>query len=244
MNTSPYTVKTTVFEGPLDLLLQLVEKRKLFINDVSLAQVTDDFITHVKTTEDFPLADTAQFILIASTLLLIKSKSLLPTLELTQEEEENIKDLETRLKIYQRIKELSVGVQKLFGKNILFTKENTKIDMTVFAPDQSMTIPNLGMALIELLQNLPKKEHLPKAVVKKVISLDEMITNLTDRIKSNLRMSFREFANVTKEEKVTVIVSFLAMLELVKQGTITVLQDEHFHDIKMETTNIGIPRYN
>lgn len=209
-----------------------------------MAQVTDDFITHVKSVENFPIGDSAQFILIASTLLLIKSKSLLPTLELTIEEEENIKDLETRLKIYKRMKELSVGIQAMFGKKILFTKENTKIDVKVFSPDKTMTVPNLGMALFELLQNLPKKDALPKAIVRKVISLEETITSLTERIKSNLRMSFREFAKVGKEEKVTVIVSFLAMLELVKQGTITVLQDEHFNDIKMETTNLEIPRYN
>lgn len=239
-----YKVKTPVFEGPLDLLLSLVEKRKLFINDVSLAQVTDDFIVHVKSVENFGIGETASFILIASTLLLIKSKSLLPTLELTLEEEENIKDLETRLKIYQRMKELSVGIQSMFGKKILFAKENTKIDVTVFSPDTTMTVPNLGMALFELLQNLPKKEALPKAMVRKVVSLEETITSLTERINTNLRMSFREFANVSKEEKVTVIVSFLAMLELVKQGIITVLQDEHFNDIKMETTNLEIPRYN
>src|SRR4249920_742770 len=102
---SHFRIKTEVFEGPLDLLLSLVEKRKLFINDISLAKVTDDFIAYIQKFDNMPMADSAQFILIASTLLLIKSKSLLPSLTLSEDEEEGIHDLETRLKIYQRIKE-------------------------------------------------------------------------------------------------------------------------------------------
>lgn len=238
-----FKVKTHVFEGPLDLLLNLVEKRKLFISDVSLAQVTDDFITHVKSFENFPISESAQFILVASTLLLIKSKSLLPTLQLTQEESENIEDLETRLKIYKRIKELSHGVGDLFGKQILFAKNNTKMIVPIFSPDKSMTSPNIATALFELIKNLPKKEVLPKVLVKKVISLEETITNLTERIKTNLRMSFRDFSNINKEEKVNVIVSFLAMLELVKQGMIHVMQEQRFDDIKMETTKVSTPSY-
>ncbi|MEK7117749.1 MAG: segregation/condensation protein A, partial [Patescibacteria group bacterium] len=81
-----FKVKTGDFEGPLELLLELIEKRKLHINDVSLSQVADDFIAHIKSLEEFPMNDSADFILIASTLLLIKSKSLLPTLELTEDE--------------------------------------------------------------------------------------------------------------------------------------------------------------
>ena len=73
-----FTVKTQSFEGPLDLLLDLIEKRKLFINDISLVKVTDDFIAHVRQFENLPMAESAHFILVASTLLLIKSKSLLP----------------------------------------------------------------------------------------------------------------------------------------------------------------------
>ncbi len=91
----------------MELLLDFIEKRKLFINDISLSKVTDDFIGFLKEKSNFPLGLSANFILVASTLLLIKSKSLLPTLNLTSEEEANIEDLETRLKEYQRIKELS-----------------------------------------------------------------------------------------------------------------------------------------
>ena len=96
-----FKVRVGEFEGPLELLLDLIEKRKLHISDVSLSQVADEFIEYTKSIEDFPIADSADFILVASTLLLIKSKSLLPNLELTVEEEENIGELEKRLALYK-----------------------------------------------------------------------------------------------------------------------------------------------
>src|SRR3989344_9116880 len=93
-----FHVKTEVFEGPLDLLLSLIEKHKLHINDVSLSKVTDDYISYVNAQVDFPMGQAADFILVASTLVLIKSKSLLPTLDLSKEEQGDIADLERRLK--------------------------------------------------------------------------------------------------------------------------------------------------
>ncbi|MBA3550949.1 segregation/condensation protein A [Patescibacteria group bacterium] len=243
MESQIYKVKTEHFEGPLDLLLNLIEKRKLFINDISLSKVADDFIAYINQLQNFPIAESAQFILIASTLLLIKSKSLLPQLNLTLEEEESIHDLEERLKLYQEIRELSIHVKDKFGKNIIFEKNQSKVE-PLFSPDDSMTIPALFTSINDVLKNLPKKEFIPKAVVRKVVSLEEMIGSLTERIKSSLKMSFREFASVDKHEKVHVIVSFLAMLELVKQGVIMVNQENEFDDIHIETQEIGVPRYN
>jgi len=237
-----FTIKQQSFEGPLDALLSLIEKRKLFINDISLAKVADDYLAYVKSFQNFPIADSANFILVASTLVLIKSKSLLPNLDLTAEEQGDIADLERRLKIYKRIKDLSLGVRAIFGKRILFLLEPRKVE-PIFSPDAGMTLSSLAMAVKDVLQNLPKKEFLPKAVVEKVMSLEEMITNLTKRVTDSLRMSFREFSKSDKASKVHIIVSFLAMLELVKQGVISVTQDRHLDDITMETENIGVPKY-
>src|SRR3989344_7391616 len=98
MAETEFKIKTEIFEGPLDLLLNLIEKHKVFINDVSLTKVTDDFINYIKSFANLPISHTANFILVASTLLLLKSRSLLPILELSPEEEQSITDLETRLK--------------------------------------------------------------------------------------------------------------------------------------------------
>jgi len=196
---------------------------------------------------EFPVAEGAQFILIASTLLLIKSKSLLPQLNLTTEEQASIDDLNLRLRIYERMRDLSTKLKPLFGKNVLFARGERKLD-PVFSPDADMTVANLFEAANRVLANLPKKEFLPKVMVDKVISLEEMIGNLTKRVTESLRMSFREFtgthgASENQAKKVDVIVSFLAMLELVKQGIINVTQERHFDDIQMETEAIGVPKY-
>src|SRR5680860_1759995 len=102
-----FKLKMNNFEGPLDLLLSLIEKKKLHISDITLAQVTDDYISYIRNGQNISLENIANFILVASTLVLIKSYSLISTLSITEEEKENIEDLETRLKKYQRIKELA-----------------------------------------------------------------------------------------------------------------------------------------
>lgn len=240
-----FVVKHEQFEGPLDLLLSLIEKRKLFINDISLAKVTDDYINHISQFEKRPLNESAHFILVASTLLLIKSRSLLPTLTLTEDEEKDILDLETRLKIYQTIKEASVHVKALFGQKMLFAPSQAKKRDPIFSPDASMTLTNISEAMKTIIANLPKTEaQVPKAIIRKVISLEEMMDTLTTRITSNLKMSFKDFSRSHQAEKVNVIVAFLAVLELVKQGMVHVNQHEEFGDIHMETKEIGIPRYN
>src|SRR3989338_4175805 len=103
-STSPL-VKTPVYEGPLDLLLELIEKRKLLINTISLSEVTNEYLERIKAMPELPLGETAEFVALAATLLLIKSRSLLHTLELSEDESRDIKELEYRLAIYQILKE-------------------------------------------------------------------------------------------------------------------------------------------
>lgn len=247
-----FTIKTDVFEGPLDLLLTLIEKRKLFINDISLAKVTDEYIEYVNRLGDYSLGDRTQFIYIASTLLLVKAKSLLPSMALTEEESTDIKDLERRLKELEMMRRAGETVQKLFGKHVIFPRGgfegNFKSEtLDLFAPTKDTTLQNLTDAIGRVLTSLPKKAVVgPKVLVKKTMSLEQMITKLTDRIKSAVRMSFREFSGkdkVDKGERVHVIVSFLAMLELVKQGVLDAHQEGLFDEIHMESQEIGVPRY-
>jgi segregation and condensation protein A len=109
----------------------------------------------------------------------------------------------------------------------------SKNSVLVFLPDERITKENMMVLAQELINKIPKKVFLPEVEVKKVISIEEMIDRLTDRIHKSLNMNFKEFAGVgiTKEEKVTVIVSFLAMLELVRVGVVHVIQENNFEDI-------------
>jgi len=245
MTDTDFVIKTEHFEGPLELLLSLIEKRKLFINDFSLAQIADDYISFINNSNNFPLKDVSNFIVLASILLLIKSKSLLPNLELTSEEEESIDDLERRLKEYKIIKSLSTHIQKRFGSNIIFSSSAMQAT-PVFTPDKTITKNSLKDSLFEVIARFPEKEKRenPKASIKKVISLEEMIDSLTERIKSNLKITFKDFSkSVNKGEKINTIVGFLAVLELFKGGLVNLSQNENFSDIHIESHNISTPRY-
>jgi segregation and condensation protein A len=244
---SPYTVRAGTFQGPLELLLSLIESRKLFVNEISLSGVTNDYIEYIKSMSAVPndkrASDISYFILIASTLILIKSKSLLPNLALSKDEEEKIVDLEHRLKMYQIIRNASLSLRDSFGKKILFTPLDRNFKTVIFAPDQNISIVNIKKSIDEVLNSIPKKsEALPQLEIKKVISLDEMINSLTDRIENAVNLSFNSFAKNhgsanEKEVKVHLIVSFLAMLELVRGGIIDVIQNNHFEDINITKQN-------
>ncbi|OIO30606.1 hypothetical protein AUJ77_02245 [Candidatus Nomurabacteria bacterium CG1_02_43_90] len=238
-----YQIKTEVFEGPLELLLDLVEKRKLFINDISLATVTDDYVAHLKQFEKMPVDFVSNFLIVASTLVLIKSKSLLPSLDLTPEETQDIDELERRLREYQKIRELAVGLKQMFGANVSFPKGQSRERAVVFTLSEEITLAGIIEAMQSVIAHFPKKVALPKVLVKKVVSLEEMMDRLATRITGSFKMSFREFAGVGKEEKVNIIVSFLAMLELVKQGMIAVTQGSHGDDIQIETNVVETPHY-
>ena len=181
--------------------------------------------------------------------MLIKSKSLLPTLDLTSEEEQSIDDLERRLREYQEIKRLSLYVKDKFGKKISFFRQPSINVEPIFSPDKKIEISFLRFLIKNVLNNLPKKVLAPKVLIEKVISLEKMIEDLTNRVKASIKMSFKKFSGLqngsdfTKKDKINVVVSFLAMLELVKQGVIVARQTYQFGDIDMQTQNIEVPNY-
>jgi len=238
-----YIAKTEVFEGPLDLLLSLIEKRKLFINDISLSKIADDYIDAVRAMPEIPMKDVANFVFVASTLVLIKSKSLLPKLDLTNEEEGDIERLKERLRTYQRIKELSVFTKERFGKNVMYGREAPKKPVVTFAPGGDTTLHNIFSSLAGILVRLPAKVKTPQAMIKKMITLEDAIGRLVKRIDTHLKMSFKKFSGFGREEKAIVIVSFLAVLELIKRGAVEAVQNQNFADFEIEQREIGVPKY-
>jgi len=236
-----FEIKTENFEGPFNLLLDLIEQRKLLVNEISLAKVTDDFIGYIESQEKFPMGESAHFILVAATLLLIKSKSLLPSLILTQEEQGDIRSLELRLAMYKNIREAGIELQKIFGGTILVAPQKRDFAETVFSPGKISQV-SIVAAIQKVIAQIPRAETLPKVLVQKVVSLEEMIERLTSRVEQSLKMNFKDFAG-GKSEKINVIVGFLAMLELVRRGIIRVEQKGSFGDIDIETESIGVPKY-
>lgn len=235
-------IRTTAYEGPFELILDLIDKRKLSVNELSLAQVTDDYIQFVRGQGEFPMEEAAQFIGIAATLLLIKSKSLIPELELSGEEEEDVDDLKKRLTEYERVREAARELSRLFGDNVMVAS-GERAPEPFFSPSRDLTLENLSRSLSDALAALEKVEaKLPEARVRSLVSIEEIMDSLLLRVQKTMTLSFKEFSG-TATERVEVIVSFLALLELVKQGAVDALQHESFSDIRITDTSAGVPRY-
>ncbi len=244
---SVFTIKTPVFEGPLPLLLHLVQKRKLFINDISLAEVTDEYIAHMRSGASASIEVRASFISVASTLLLIKSKSLLPSLMLTDDEEKDIKNLELRLFLYKIIQESAVpNISSIFLSSPSFSRVIKHSREIIFSPDATVSKESLHTSILDVLRAIPPPAvKNPEVFVEKVVSLEDMISSLTDRIQRSITMSFAEFSDTKHKQtdqgkKVHVIVSFLALLELVRQGLVDASQNDRYQDISIEKSQDGV----
>ena len=234
INNSSFSVQIGNFNGPLDLLLQLIEKRKMHISDISLAQVTDDYINYLKDLNDIPKDEMAEFLVVASTLMVIKSASLLPEMKLqTPEEETSAEELKRRLEFYQYIKNLSENIRPLTKDQKMFFRKYKNKNTIIFSPSSEITLPSINSSILNLIQTLPLSEILPKIAIKKVISLQEVMDNLLDRLQSNLSVKFSQVAPKDKAEKVNIIMTFIGMLELVKNGMIDVIQEDHFSEINI-----------
>ena len=237
-----FSIKTDSYEGPFEVLLDLIEARKLLVNDLALASITEDYIQHVRAQEAFPVEETANFIQIAATLLLIKSKSLIPDLTLTEEESADIDDLKHRLAAYEKVREATRELARIAGKTTMLPA-GERLPEPFFAPSRDLTKDALAEALSRVLAAREAVEELPEARVKPMISIEEVMDDLAKRVQSAMTLSFREFAG-GKKEKVEVIVSFLALLELVKQGAVAAEQYETHGDIRISHTSAdSVPHY-
>ena len=232
-----YQVAVEKFSGPLDALLSLVESQKLSINEISLADVADQYIASLRALEELPKEDLAAFLVIAATLMLIKSRSLLPNMALTSEEETDIKELARRLQTYQFFKLLSRHFKdEIHEGRHLFDREAYSGLSSFFAPPKGLTSAGLAKILGQLLAVFPQKDRMPADVLEKSVSLEEKMTELKARVDRVLKLTFDEFKKGTAK-KVEVIVSFLAMLELIKQGFLVFEQAGLFGTIEITKHN-------
>ena len=234
-----YQLKVGSFEGPLDLILQLIESRKLFINEISLAEIANDYISYIRSLSSYNLLDTTHFVIIASTLVLIKSRSLLPNLDLTKDEENKIVNLEDRLKLYQIVKDISEKLSQFSKKRTLYERQAKEKDTPIFVPEYTLTTEVLRQNIVDVFRiknDEEKKEKLHEVEIRRVMSIDEMMKSLEERIQraftfkwSDIRIAYPDATE--KEVRVHTIVSFLALLELVRNGIIDVLQSNLFEDM-------------
>jgi segregation and condensation protein A len=227
-----YKVQLEDWQGPLDLLLQLIEKQEMDVTEISLAKVADQFIEYMNLKPVKP-EETADFLVVAAKLIYIKSKALLPNLEL--EEEDEI-DLEKQLKMYKEYLEAAKKIQKILRKkSFCFSKEKFPEGITeqVFYVPVSVNPGKLKRVYQQVLHRIKPVVILPKKVMAKTVKLSERIQSLRELIIKEVSTSFSKLIgdSTSKTEK---IISFLAILELTKQKFINVEQGDLFTDITLK----------
>ena len=229
-----YKVSIEKFEGPLDLLLNLIEKEKLDITEVSLKKVTDQFLEHIKEIEEIEAENLADFLILASQLILIKSRALLPDLDIEDEEEISAEELAFRLKEYKKFKDQAEKIDKIYKNNkISFEQEFCLQKSDVFAPGENLESKTLHQAMKSIVLSINKFKDLAKKTVKQTISIKDKIIDLQKIISREAKIKFKNIVEKS-QNKMEAVVSFLALLELVKQQVVDVNQDKIFGDILLK----------
>ena len=223
-----YVVSLDSFEGPLDLLHRLIEGRKMQINTVALAKVTADYLRHVRQTVTVSAEEIARFTHIASILILIKSKSLLPMLNYTTEEEADVAELERRVRLLGDIRKRAVPVFSAWQVHSYLRRPERSVPVA-FTPDASCTTPTLWHNARTALRHVVILRRPPEKRITKGVSIEEVIERVLTEVTSRVTVSFKKIASGRdRQEK---IVSFLAVLELVRKDVIQAEQRERFDDI-------------
>jgi len=229
-----FRVRQEKFEGPLETLLDLIEKEKLSISEISLARVADEYLAHVRSLSSPDPEELAEFMVVAAQLMLIKSRSLLPDLELSEEEEVSIDELRQRLIALEKIHQAARELKRLerSGQR-LYSREAYLGMKPVFYPPPGLVPGVLAAGFAALVASLPKIEELAEEKLKRVMSLEEKISRIRVILQDAIERGFSEIIKGA-QEKIEVILSFLAVLELAKQKFIELKQDAAFGEIKVK----------
>lgn len=233
-----YTIKVENFEGPLDLLCQLIDKNKMDIFDIKIAEITDQYLEHLKKMEEMNLDITSEFIVMAAKLIYLKSKSLLPSITENEEEEEEF-DLVKLLLEYKQYKEYTSTLKERmenYGKRYYKLPEKIELPKGKIEKEYEPTlIPGIYQ---EFLTREKEKKNLQAENINR-LAVSEKVT-IRSKIKEILRelwkkpsFVFNKIFNPKKQTKIEVVTAFLSLLELSKMNRIQVSQDRLFGDINV-----------
>lgn len=234
-----YQVQLPAFEGPLDLLLALIEREKLDISAISLAVVTDQFLAYVRQLEEADATMLADFLVVAAKLIWIKSRLLLPRPPAPPEEEEEdpAEALARQLREYKRFKEAANSLRSIEEQGL-----HTYLRVAEL-PELERRLDNEGISLAELLSAAQSALHaidsgdaadLPNGmVVPFTLTIHDQILHIRSLTANGKRITFRSLLSHARH-RLEVIVTLLAVLELIKRGQALVIQEQAFGDIYIE----------
>ena len=237
-----YSIKIENFEGPLDLLMHLIEKNKMDILDIKIAVITDQYLEYLKKMKEMNLEVTSEFIVMASRLIFLKSKSLLPQADLQDEEEDEF-DLVKLLVEYKKYKECTFGLRERLD---VYSKRFYRFPSTVNLPKVKLTqefskdeIPKVYSDFLnkEKAKKNLQADNIKKLAVSEKYTVQMKIREIIRVLLKKPKFVFNKLFSVKKQEKAEVVTAFLSLLELSKMSRIKVTQDTLFGDISVEKIN-------
>lgn len=235
-----YRVSTDIYEGPLDLLLQLIERAELDITALALAQVTDPYLAHLRQMQDTDAAEVSGFLVIAARLVQIKSAALLPrpvAEPVPEEEEDPGEALARQLIVYKRFKELAVHLAErdASGQRAHLRLAPPVIKVEAKLDLSGITLSDLRRAARSMLSGQPLLPHLSRVVAMPRVTIREKIHAIVESMRQMGRTRFYSFLK-RRGDRLEVVVTFLAMLELIKRHVIEANQEDLFGEIELNST--------
>ncbi len=242
------TVKLEAFEGPLDLLLHLLEKNKVSIYDIPIVEITNQYLDYIKEMQRQDLNIMSEFMVMAATLIAIKSKMLLPK-EVNEEDEETDPraELVQKLLEYKMYKCMSYELRdrQIDATKVLFKPPTVPSEVMAYEEPvnltellDGLTLHKLNQVFHSILRRQENKVDKVRAgfgkIEKEEVSLQEKMARLEQYARSHRRFCFRSLLE-SQSSKMEVIVCFLAILELMKTGAITITQNSLFDEIEIES---------
>ena len=239
LETNKYAIRLDNFEGPLDLLCHLVDKNKMDIHEVNISKITDQYIEYINAMKELNLDVTSEFVLMASTLLFIKSKSLLPK-QVEDEGELTEEELIHRIIEYKKYKEISKKLREYFDMySKRFYKLPDKIELPKRKLEENYSKDLLEEAYKKLLQRNEEKINVNAANIER-IAITESVT-VTSKVKDIFRelmkkpkFVFNKLCKTKKYTKLETVTAFTGLLELTRRNKVKAQQEKIFGDITVE----------
>lgn len=241
LETNKYAIKLENFEGPLDLLCHLVDKNKMDITKVNINEITDQYIAYINQMQEEKLEVTSEFLVMASTLIYIKSKTLLPN-EVEDEAELTEEELIRRIIEYKKYKEIS----KLFKNNIeLFSKRIYKLPEKIELPRQKLEkeyakelIPEIYAKIVKINEEKVNQNaaNIEKIAVIDNITVASKVKQILKQLVKRPKFVFNKLFTLKECSKNEVVTAFSGLLELTRRNKVTTIQEVNFGDITVERT--------
>ena len=242
LETNKYAIKLENFEGPLDLLCHLIDKNKMNINDISLSTIADQYIEYINKMEEMNLEVTSEFLIMASTLIYLKSKSLLPK-EVDDEEEISEEELLRRIIEYKKYKEITKKLRQMYNENSV---RFYKLPDTIKLPKQKLEEKYEKQAIVSAYENVVRinnekvnqtAQNIEKIAITDKYTVASKVKDILKELVKKPKFVFNHLFSLKRCEKEEVVTAFSGLLELSRRNKVLTNQEELFGDISVEKNN-------